>query len=171
MEESWKTINGFEDYEVSTDGRVRSHKGNNPAILKPRVTHDGYIWYSLCKNGKGYTKRANRLVAEAFIPNPDKKNTVNHIDGDKQNNNVSNLEWATRSEQMSHAYKLGLKKPVRGWLQGKHRLSRQAVNEIRRIYKAHSKEFGMRALARKYGVSESCIDRCVRGQSYINVGE
>lgn len=169
MQEQWKTIEGFEDYEISTFGRVKSHKYMRDSILKPRVTHDGYVWYSLSKHGKGHTKRANRLVAEAFIPNPENKKTVNHIDGDKTNNHVDNLEWATLNEQMQHAYKNGLKKPVRGYLQGNHVFSEEEVREIRRLYKPHSKEFGMRALARKYGVGEATIDKCVRRVTYRNI--
>lgn len=167
--ERWKPITGFEDYEISDKGRVRSHKYNRAVILKPRVTHDGYVWYSLCKSGKGYTKRANRLVAEAFIPNTENKPTVNHIDGDKLNNAANNLEWATREEQMQHAYRMGLKNPVSGCLQGNHVLTESEVREIRAAYKAHDKKNGMRALAKRYGVSEATIDKCVRRVSYKNV--
>lgn len=169
MKEHWKRISGFEDYEISTTGKVMSYKSVTPRILKPRITHDGYVWYTLTKNGKGHTKRANRLVAEAFIPNPESKPTVNHVDGNKLNNNVDNLEWATREEQMQHAYDNGLKKSVRGCLQGNHVLSPDDVREIRRIYKAHNKEYGMKALAKKYGVSEPVIDRCVRRISYQDI--
>ena len=169
MDELWATIAGFEDYEISTLGRVRSHKYQRSSILKPRITHDGYVWYSLSKNGKGYTRRANRLVAEAFIPNPENKPTVNHIDGDKLNNTVENLEWMTKEEQMRHAYSNGLKKPVRGVLQGNSVLTEDEVREIRRVYKGHDPEYGMKALAKKYGVSEPTIDKCVRRVSYKNV--
>ena len=109
MKEIWRIIKGFEDYEISNTGRVKSHKHGREVILKQRVSHDGYVWYNLCMNGKQYTKRANRLVAEAFVNNPENKPTVNHIDGDKSNNNADNLEWATREEQMQHAYANGLK--------------------------------------------------------------
>lgn len=169
MKETWKEIPGFDGYEISSHGRVRSSKRKRECILKPRITHDGYVWYNLHVNGKGYSKRAHRLAAEAFVPNPLEKGTVNHIDGNKLNNSIENLEWATREEQMQHAYEHGLKKPVRGCLQGNHVLSEDEVREIRKIYKAHSKEFGMRALARKYLVSEPTIDKCVRRVSYKNI--
>jgi hypothetical protein len=169
MQEAWQVIKGFEDYEISSTGQVKSHKHGRAVVLKPRITHDGYVWYSLCKNGKGYTKRANRLVAEAFIPNPDGKPTVNHIDGNKLNNSADNLEWATREEQMQHAYANGLKKPVRGPLQGNHVLNEDEVREIRKVYKGHDKQCGMLALAKRYGVSPSVIDKVVRRKSYTNV--
>lgn len=76
------------------------------------LDEDGYLYVKLYKNGKGTKKRIHRLVAETFIPNPDNKPTVNHIDGDKLNNHYLNLEWATRSEQIKHAIKTGLFSPV-----------------------------------------------------------
>lgn len=168
--EKWKIITDFEDYEISSFGRVRSHKNGKVKILKERLNRDGYVQYSLSdKNHVMRTKRANRLVAEAFIPNPENKPTVNHKDGDKTNNMVDNLEWATKKEQMNHAYELGLKQPVSGTLHGSSVLSESDVVEIRNIYKPHSKEFGMIALAKKYNVSPATIDRCVRKISYKNI--
>lgn len=59
----WEQIAGFDDYEISDTGKVRSSKGQTPIILKERYTHDGYVWYILTRNGKGFSKRAHRLVA------------------------------------------------------------------------------------------------------------
>lgn len=168
--EIWKVVAGSNgDYEISSYGRLKSNKRNPSKILKTRMSHDGYIWYSLRISGVSKTKRANRLVAEAFIENPYQKPTVNHIDGNKLNNHVENLEWSTTNEQMKHAYKIGLKKPMRGTLHPKSLLSEDEVKEIRRLYKAHDKEFGMIPLSIKYGVSTSTIDKCVNKRSYKNV--
>ena len=95
-------------YSVSTFGRVRNDISGR--ILKPSYTHDGYLMVRLSINGKmpAKTCRVHRLVAEAFIPNPDNKPTVNHKDGCKPNVGVDNLEWATHSEQITHAYRTGL---------------------------------------------------------------
>ena len=165
-----KDIKGYEGhYKINEEGEVFTVKHNRIKKLKPRISHDGYVWYNLCKEGKQKTCRANRLVAETFIPNPDNKPTVNHIDGNKLKNSVSNLEWATRKEKMQHAYKLGLKKPVSGTNQGNSVLTKEQVLEIRETYKAHSKEFGMIALAKKYNVSEACIKRCAKGETYKNI--
>ena len=154
----WVEVDGSNgEYLVNEYGDVRSLKNHGDRILKKRISRDGYVWYILQINGKGKTMRANRLVANAFIPNPDGKPTVNHKDGNKKNNYVSNLEWATREEQMAHAYKHHLKRPMRGVLQKKHSLTEEEVREIRRVYKSHSKEYGMIALAKKYSVSISTI--------------
>ena len=165
----WKTIKGFEDYEVNEFGDVKSHKYNKEKLLRKRYTQDGYIQYVLLKNGINCTRRAHRLVAEAFIDNPEQKETVNHKDGDKTNNYYENLEWATKKEQMQHAYKLGLKRPLKGILNYNHILNEHEVIEIRKLYKPHNKEFGMKALAKKYGVSEPTINRVVHNRSYKNI--
>ena len=168
--EEWKIITGFEDYEISSFGRVKSHKNGKTKILKERFNRDGYVQYSLSdKNHVAQSKRASRLVAEAFIRNPENKPTVNHKDGNKRNNRVDNLEWATKKEQMKHAYKFGLKQPVSGTLHGSSVLSESDVVEIRKVYKPHDKSFGMFALAKKYNVSPATIDRCVRKISYKNI--
>ena len=70
--EQWKPVSGFEGYEISTTGRLKSYKHGRAIILKPRITHDGYVWYILSNHGRGYSRRAHRLVAEAFIPNTDR---------------------------------------------------------------------------------------------------
>lgn len=87
--EIWTDIEGFENYQVSTWGRVRSSK----CILKPYENQKGYLKVGLRKDGKCHKKRVSRLVAQAFIPNPDELPQVDHIDGNKQNNSVTNLRW------------------------------------------------------------------------------
>jgi hypothetical protein len=167
--EEWKDIKGFEGhYKISNCGNVMSVKRQKPQILKYRVNAFGYHHVSLLLNRKAKEKLVHRLVAEHFV-NAEVKETVNHIDGNKINNHFSNLEWATRSEQMIHAYIHSLKSPVQGLLQGNHVLGEDEVIEIRCIYKARSKEYGMRALAKKYSVSESTIDKLVRNKTYRNL--
>ena len=104
--EQWKDIPGYEGlYQVSTLGRIKGNRG----IKSLRIDKGGYLTVWLCKCSAQKNYKAHRLVAIAFIPNPENKATVNHIDGNKQNNCVENLEWATHSENINHANRTGLR--------------------------------------------------------------
>lgn len=110
MQEVWRDVKGYEGlYQVSNTGKVNSfikcnaHQ-NVPRELKQRISRKGYV---KCKLG-GKLVSVHRLVAEAFIENPYNKAQVNHKDGNKQNNHVDNLEWATNIENQLHANKIGL---------------------------------------------------------------
>lgn len=96
--EIWVDIDGFENYQVSTWGRVRGQHG----ILKPYLNEKGYEKVGLTKNGKSHKKRVNRLVAMAYIPNPDNLPQVDHIDGNKRNNSVTNLRWVDNLTNRRH---------------------------------------------------------------------
>lgn len=104
--EEWKQIDRYPNYWVSTYGRVYSVKRG--IILKPFHDSWGYLNVVLRNENGGHTTKVARLVALAFIPNPCNKEQVNHIDGDKENNHVENLEWATCSENIRHAVATGL---------------------------------------------------------------
>lgn len=121
--EEWRTIPGYEGYyEVSNMGRVRSldrikRSGYGSTskikgkVLKPGRTLRGYTQVNLYKDGNSEMLLLHRIVAKVFIPNNDskEKRTVNHIDGNKENNCINNLEWATYSENHIHAFKHGLR--------------------------------------------------------------
>ncbi len=98
-EEVWKIIKGFESYKVSNFGRVKSSIGKEK-ILKPVINRGGYLSQKL--NGKRFL--IHRLVANAFLENKENKPQVNHKDKNRQNNNLSNLEWSTYLENMNHKY-------------------------------------------------------------------
>ena len=101
MKEEWKDIENYEGvYQVSSFGRVK--RLNTNRILKSGKSKGGYPYVVLSKNGITSNKTIHRLVAEGFIPNPENKSDVNHIDEDKTNNIVSNLEWMTRKENINH---------------------------------------------------------------------
>jgi len=103
-EEIWKTIPISLKYEASTFGRIRRIKSGR--ILKSYGVGPGYLAVSIKgTNGESITDRVHRLVAITFIPNPENKPTVNHIDHEPSNSHVSNLEWATYQEQIEHARK------------------------------------------------------------------
>jgi hypothetical protein len=96
----WRTIPEFPNYEVNENGDVRSYRiGKN---ISPMMNRSGYYKLNIWHNGKLYSRLVHRLVAQAFISNPDDKPQINHIDSDKSNNHVSNLEWVTQKENMKH---------------------------------------------------------------------
>lgn len=126
INEVWKDIKGWEGkYQISNLGNVKSvyrtvnymFKGKEKTrriyerILKKAINKFGYEYVNLTDNYKAKKLKVHRLVAEAFIPNPLNKRTVNHIDGNKLNNCVDNLEWATYIENQHHAIEKGLWKP------------------------------------------------------------
>ena len=99
IKEEWKPVDGFEDYEVSNLGNVKSlnyHRTGVEKVLKPG-TYRGYLRVCLCRNGKHKWLYVHRLVASAFLPNPEGLPEVNHKDEDKTNNIVNNIEWCSRS--------------------------------------------------------------------------
>ena len=111
----WKRIfinNKPTRYMIGDDGSVFSEITNK--MLKPFINPSGYYLVDISLEGKSYTRQVHRLVAIAFIPNPLRLETVNHIDGDKSNNDVSNLEWMTLGDNVRHAWSTGLAKPRHG---------------------------------------------------------
>ena len=109
--EIWKDI--YNGYQVSNLGRVKSLKRHEEKIMTPQANRFGYLLAHFRVNGKDKMKAVHRVVAESFIPNPDNKREINHINGDKTDNRVENLEWVTRGENLCHAYKTGLKNTKR----------------------------------------------------------
>lgn len=101
----------YDNYFVDKEGRVWNSKGKEKS---QHLSRDGYPCVMLWKDNKGTFKTVHRFVAQAFIPNPENKPCVNHIDGDKANNKVENLEWVTYSENTIHAFETGLKIPEQG---------------------------------------------------------
>lgn len=114
MEEIWKDIEGFEGlYQVSNLGRIKSfHKRIEGKIIKLAPDKDGYCLVGLHKNKRTCRRRVHRLVAQTFIPNHQNLPQVNHIDGNKQNNRVDNLEWCTNQENIIHSFKVLKRIPV-----------------------------------------------------------
>lgn len=96
----WGEIQNFPNYEISTQGSVRNKVTGR--IVKPSKTKKGYLSLNLYRDGKSSSKLVHRLVAETFIPNPENKPTVDHLDRDKENNCVDNLRWATHYEQSNN---------------------------------------------------------------------
>lgn len=132
----WKTIPDFPNYEASSEGGIRCKVGN--VEKKSKETKHGYLETSLHIGKKQKkTRSIHRLVASAWIPNPDNKPEVNHIDGNKKNNHINNLEWVTRKENFEHARKNGLmdgflgSSPRRG---ESHRMAKLTEHEVKAIF-------------------------------------
>jgi len=172
MQEIWKDIEDFEGkYQVSNFGRVKSlkrkisesWKGNKAEtiILNPLKGDRRYLQVSLWSNGKDHKRYIHRLVAKAFIPNPENKPQVNHKDGDKCNNAVNNLEWNTRSENVKHAISTGLNKE-----NGKPKLTH---GNIISIFRMRNENVPVYKIAKKYNVNPSCIYGVLRRDTYKHV--
>lgn len=105
MKELWNDIIGFDGlYQVSNFGKVKSYKRKNKTVLKESLSKKGYKRVILYKNNKQFYYSVHRLVATAFIPNPENKPHINHKDGNKLNNRVENLEWCNAKENVLHKY-------------------------------------------------------------------
>ena len=141
-------IHGYNGkYKIDDLGRVYSEF----KIITPYDNGHGYLAVKLWKNGECKQHYIHRLVAETFIPNPNNYPEINHIDGDKRNNAVSNLEWCNRKMNVQHSYDTGLK--PKGENHFKHKLTENQVAEIR----AARDKISQRELADKYGVSQTLI--------------
>lgn len=154
----WIDISG--GYEASSDGHIRNKKTKR--VLREFASKDGYLRTQF--NGK--TRTVHRVIAEAFIPAVNGKDFVNHKDGNKRNNNIENLEWCTRAENIRHAYSHGLMKAPKGELNGRAKLSIKDVQFIKSYYKRRDKKYGAKALAKRFNVAHQTICAVVSGQNW-----
>lgn len=166
--EIWKPVKDYEGhYEISSFGRVKSlprmrkSRGGSFAslqgrMMKLKVNKYGYQTVHLLDHGKAIWPSVHRLVAEAFIPNPDGKLTVNHRDADKKNNFISNLEWATHSEQMIHAVNNELLE-----VRGSPKFTKAMKKEMYDYFVLT--DCSISDLARKFKTSERTAGRVSRG--------
>ena len=159
-----RDIKGFEGkYSIDKEGNVYSHprySARRGKFLTPRNV-SGYEQVVLYKSNKRYTHLVHRLVADAYIPNPQNKEQVNHIDGDKGNNALNNLEWCTRSENQLHAiHKLKI--------EVQRKISIDDASEIIEAYA--TKLFKRREIAEYFGVCKSTINNILNNNlKYTNV--
>lgn len=159
LEEEWKDIEGWEKlYQVSNKGRIKSLPKPYvpyPTILAPLKEKKGYLYVKLCNANKQLSCKAHRLVAKAFIPNPDNLPQVNHKDLNKENNCVENLEWVTNQRNMCHAMenKVYTDRP----------LLPQEVVEIRKLKKSGKSQS---EIARIFNIHSGRVSGIVRGITY-----
>lgn len=174
--EEWKDIEGFEGlYQISTFGRVKSLVGwvgnknikkyiHREKILKTKPKKNGYLVVTLRYQNVIKYKSIHRLVAKTFLPNPNNYPVVNHIDGNKTNNNINNLEWCTYSHNTREAIKIGLMpKPntvLKRWT-GKfgkeHNKSRHIYQIDKNTKKVVAEYYGVPEITRKTGFCESAL--------------
>ena len=157
MQEEWRDVPEYPDlFQVSSSGRVWSKRTNK--ILVQGVLKTGYYVISTKIGGRAgvaICKRVHRWVAQAFIPNPENKPFVNHINGDKLDNRVVNLEWCTPAENSAHAKSLGLvpKCP--------HKLPDELIKTLRDRYVKGCRVNGARALSREFGLDRGTVTKYV----------
>lgn len=171
MNEIWKDIAGDEGlYQVSNMGRVKSLQStkmhDRVKILSPVCADGRYLRVSLYKDKKSKYFQVHRLVASAFLENPKDKTQVNHINGDKTNNCVDNLEWCTPSENNQHAYKIGINKGSKPWLgkSGFQNASSISVQQIDLLTGKVLATYGsIEEAARETGCLATKIGKCCKG--------
>jgi hypothetical protein len=167
----FKKINGYPNYEINEDGVIRSIPRNG-TIRRTRIIvggtdRSGYKIVGLRnKPDKKDTFKVHRLVAEHFIPNPENKKTVNHKDGNKQNNKVSNLEWATQIENHLHGYRMGLWKDVDFYEYLKKDLNGNLIAKYNSLREAER----LSGVSR-YRIKQLCKDKYVYGNDIDCVWE
>lgn len=173
MQEEWISIPSYEGYyEVSNLGRVKSvariksaNRGGKyfkpEKILANAVDNSGYVRLLLAKEGVKKKLKLSRLVALCFIPNPENKPYVNHIDCNKLNDTYTNLEWCTQVENVKHAYENHLRSSNKGKRHAYH-FSHEKAKEVREIYKL--KQLNQREIAEKYQVSIATINGIINNK-------
>lgn len=157
MSEIWKDIIGFEGhYQVSNKGKIRSIKNNKIKELKPykEIKRCGYLSVYLRLPGQKFTKKVHRLVAEAFIPNPNGFPEVNHIDENKENNCVENLEWCTGEYNLCYGTRL-----KRISESNKMKVAQYSLNgELLEVFNSQGEA------AEKTNSTQGGISDCIRGR-------
>ena len=159
----YKDLYGYEGlYKISTNGDILKQNGN---VVLTHTSKNGYLIANLTKNKKVKTEYVHRLVALTFIQNELQLKTVNHIDGNKLNNEISNLEWATHSENTKHAFRTGLQnnrhpKP-------NHRKAVRAISVIDGTTRDFS---GVSVAADALGIASQWVSACLGGRRKTSKG-
>lgn len=165
--EEWRWVVGYEGlYMVSDLGNVMSMKderGSTPmTILKQGACNSGYLHVTLHKDGHGKTVMVHRLVATAFLPNPDNKTQVNHKDGNRKNNHLSNLEWVTCSENILHSFRV-LGRDTKGRKKTSKKLTKEQIIEI------YLSEENGQEVAKRFNISDTMVYNIRNGKCWSEI--
>ena len=182
MQEVWKTVDGFDKYEISNYGRLRStdrlvnnHGGyylKKGRILNPTKDHYGYPCFELKQDGKTWNAKIHRLVAIHFIPNPDNKPEVNHIDNNPSNPRADNLEWCTHYENMMWMHETGRAKRTKEWIEHLNEgLDFMRIPVIGHcIATGEEVQFESVNAVKRDGFLPGCVSRCCNGLAMTHHG-
>lgn len=175
IKEIWKDIPEYEGlYQASSLGNIRSidriiydknlkrSRNFKGKILKQNIRNDGYLFVNLSKNGINKVVKIHRIIAKTFIKNNNNYKCINHINGNKQDNNINNLEWCTYSHNIKEAYRLGLKKSIsiKG---GKNKCSK-IVNQYDLDNNFIKKWYCIKDASKKLKIKDSNISLCCKGK-------
>lgn len=168
LKEEWRSLNGIvesgEFYEISSFGNVKN--GVSQRILAFQVKKNGYLQVQLSNKQKHKKYYIHRLVALAFIPNPENKTQVNHKNGNKSDNSLYNLEWVTPKDNMKHCYDTGL----RNQLGSKNRMAVLTEDDVLKIKEIYTTtKCTQYKLAELFNVSKQTINNILRGKSWSHV--
>ena len=159
--EIWRDVRGYEGlYQVSNFGRVRSFHNSGMRILSPSKVK-GYLCINLFKDNKAKNFKVHRLVAQAFLPNPDNLPQVDHINTDKTDNRVENLQWVTGSENVKLTYQRG-----RTVIHGENVYNAKLTTEKVAYIRENPDGLTQRQLAKKFNVCQATIGQIQRGETW-----
>ena len=174
MKEQWKKIEDYENYSVSNLGRIRNDK---TGLMQNQYLSNKYFLVCLSQGRKWKMFRAHRLVAMAFVPNPENKPCINHKNLNKTDNRVENLEWCTDLENMQHAIKNGIEfnKFIKNnkfashpeSQNGRAKLNKNQIIEIRKLYTTGN--YYQKELAEKFNVIQAHISRIIRKAAWKHI--
>lgn len=169
--EQWRTISEFPDYAVSDRGRVKRitnscRQFKSGMILKPDIVRGGYVHFRLCRNGKQKIRKCHQLVLEAFRGPRPEGCQGNHLDGKKTHNHIDNLEWATPSENTSHAHRSGLAHARKGDSSNLSKLKAGEVWLIKRLV-ANGINLGVISMMFRASLSNVCLIKKGKTWSHI----
>lgn len=167
MKEIWKDVKDYEGlYRISNLGRVKSIKRNK--ILKNQINNKGYFYIQLWRDGISVSNPIHRLVAIAFIPNPNSYPEVNHKNGIKMDNRIEKLEWVSAKQNTQHAFEMGLQIPKKGEQCFLSKLTSKDVSKIRQM-KIINPTLTNRYLAKMFDVSDRNIGYIINGDTWKSI--